>query len=127
DASITHIRFVPYDSTRFLSIGLDNIRFWRIKNGNDLKSMSISVDDIDQLEYTDLQFEHLSNNKLNELIVYISSKSGHILELLYDERRIIKIHRLLPIKRSNGSTDKITMANGPPIGLCAFTCTSNFS
>ncbi|CAF3669977.1 unnamed protein product [Rotaria sp. Silwood1] len=127
DASITHIRFVPYDSTRFLSIGSDNIRFWRIKNGNDLKSMSISVDDIDQLEYTDIQFEHLSNNKLNELIVYISSKSGHILELLYDERRVIKIHRLLPIKRSNGSTDKITMANGPSIGICAFTCTSNFS
>ncbi|CAF3845969.1 unnamed protein product [Rotaria magnacalcarata] len=127
DASISHIRFVPYDSTRFLSIGSDNIRFWRIKNGNDLKSMSISVDDIEQLEYTDLQFEHLSNNKLNELVVYVSSKSGHIIELLYDERRVVKIHRLLPVKRSNGSTDKITMANGPSIGICAFTCTSNFS
>jgi WD40 repeat protein len=126
DASITHIRFVPYDSTRFVSIGLDNIRFWRIKNGNDIKSMSISVDDIEHLEYTDLQFEHLSNNKLNELIVYISSKSGHILELLYDERRVMKIHRLLPTKRSNGSTDKITMASGPSIGICAFTCTNNF-
>ncbi len=126
DASITHIRFVPYDSTRFLSIGLDNIRFWRIKNGNDLKSMSISVDDIQQLEYTDFQFEHISNTKLNELIVYISSKSGHILELLYDERRVIKIHRLLPMKHSNGSTEKITMANGPTIGICAFTCTNNF-
>ena len=97
-------------STRFISIGLDNIRFWRIKNENDLKSMNISINDINQLEYTDLQFEYLSNNKLNELIVYISTKSGHILELLYDERRVIKIHRLLPIKHSNGSTDKITMA-----------------
>jgi WD40 repeat protein len=84
------------------------------------------VDDIHQLEYTDLQFEHISNNKLNELIVYISSKSGHILELLYDERRVIKIHRLLPTKHSNGSTEKITMANGPSIGICAFTCTNNF-
>ncbi|CAF3383827.1 unnamed protein product [Rotaria sp. Silwood1] len=43
DASIIHIRFVPYDLTRFISIDLDNIRFWRIKNGNDLKSMSISI------------------------------------------------------------------------------------
>ncbi|CAF3644159.1 unnamed protein product [Adineta steineri] len=126
DASITHIRFVPYDSTRFVSIGLDNIRFWRIKNGNDLKSMSISVDDINQLEYTDLQFEHISNNKLNELIVFISSKSGHIIELLYDERRVTKIHRLLPKKHSNGSTEKITMANGPSIGICAFACTNTF-
>jgi WD40 repeat protein len=126
DATITHIRFVPYDSTRFLSISFDNIRFWRIKNGNDLKSMSISVDDIQQLEYTDFKFEHISNTKLNELIVYISSKSGHILELLYDERRVIKIHRLLPTKHSNGSTEKITMANGPSIGICAFTCTNNF-
>jgi WD40 repeat protein len=126
DASITHIRFVPYDSTRFISIGLDNIRFWRIKNGNDLKSMSISVDDINQLEYTDLQFEHISNNKLNELIVYISSKSGHIIELLYDERRVTKIHRLLPTKYSNDLKEKITMTNGPSIGICALTCTNNF-
>lgn len=88
--------------------------------------MSISIDDIQQLEYTDLQFEHISTNKLNELIVYISSKSGHILELLYDERRVIKIHRLLPTKHSNGSTEKITMANGPSIGVCALTCTNQF-
>lgn len=126
DASISHLRFVPYDSTRFLSIGSDNIRFWRMKNGNDLKSMSISVDDVDQLEYTDLQFEHFSTNKLNELVVYISSKSGHVLEILYDERRVIKIHRLLPSKRPPGSTEKITMATGPSIGICAFACTSNF-
>ncbi|CAF1117231.1 unnamed protein product [Rotaria magnacalcarata] len=46
DASITHIRCVPYDSTRFISIGSDNIRFWRINNENDLKSMSISIDRI---------------------------------------------------------------------------------
>lgn len=88
--------------------------------------MSISVDDIHSLEYTDLQFEHISTSRLNELIVYISSKTGHILELLYDERRIIKIHRLLPTKHSNGSTDKITMSNGPSIGICALTCTNNF-
>lgn len=126
DSSISRIRFVPYDSTRFMSIGSDNIRFWRLKNGNDLKSMSISVDDIHQLDYTDLQFEHFSSSKLNELVVFISSKSGHIIEILYDERRVIKIHRLLPNKRPSGSADKITMANGPSIGISALTCTSQF-
>jgi WD40 repeat protein len=39
---------------------------------------------------------------------------------------VTKIHRLLPTKHSIGSTDKITMANGPSIGICALTCTSNF-
>jgi WD40 repeat protein len=97
-----------------------------MKNANDLKSMNISVDNMNQLEYTDLQFEHISNNKLNELLVYISSKSGHILEILYDERRVSKIHRLLPTKHSNGLTDKVTMSNGPSIGICALTCTNNF-
>ncbi|CAF0756991.1 unnamed protein product [Adineta ricciae] len=126
DVMITHVRFVPYDSSRFVSIGSDNIRFWRLKNGNDLKSMSISVDDLDHLEYTDLQFEHLTTSKLNELLVYISSKSGHVLELLYDERRVTKIHRLLPKKHSDGSTEKITMSDGPSIGICAFACTNNF-
>ena len=126
DTSISHLRFVPYDSTRFLSIGSDNIRFWRMKNGNDLKSMGISVDDIDQLEYTDLQFEHFSTSKSNELVVYVSSKSGHVIEILYDERRVIKIHRLLPNRRPPGSSDKITMANGPSIGVCALASTNNF-
>ncbi|CAF3235842.1 unnamed protein product [Rotaria sp. Silwood2] len=37
-----------------------------------------------------------------------------------------KIHRLLPAKHSNGSTDKITMANGPSIGICTLKCTNNF-
>ena len=79
--------------------------------------MSISVDDIQQLEYTDIEYEYqTSKTKSNELIVYISSKSGHIVELLYDERRVIKIHRLLPTKNSNEST----------IGILTLTCTNNF-
>ncbi|CAF3383838.1 unnamed protein product [Rotaria sp. Silwood1] len=37
-----------------------------------------------------------------------------------------KIHHLLPAKHSNGSTDKITMANEPSIGICTLTYTNNF-
>jgi WD40 repeat protein len=92
--SITHLRFVPYDITKFLSIGTDNIHFWRIKNENDLQSISLSENPNDLFEYTDLQFDYLSKNKSNELIVYISTKTGQILEILYDERRVIQIHYL---------------------------------
>ncbi len=118
DVSITHIRFVPYDTTKFLSIGLDNIHFWQIKNGNDLKSISISESDIKQFEYTDLQFEHLSKNKLNELIVYITTKSGYILEFLYDEKRLIKIHYL---------SDKISInKEESSFSISTLTCTNHF-
>jgi WD40 repeat protein len=117
DASITHIRFVPYDITKFLSIGLDNILFWRIKNEKDLQSINISINDLDHLEYTNLQFEYLSKNKLNELIVYITTKTGHILELLYDERRIIKIYYL---------SDKITINKESSFNISTLTCTNHF-
>ncbi|CAF3407992.1 unnamed protein product [Rotaria sp. Silwood1] len=117
NVSITHIRFVPYNTTKFISIGLDNIRLWHIRNENDLKSINILANDIDHLEYIDLQFQHLSNNKLNESIIYIATKSGHILELLYDEKRIIKVNHL---------SDKIIMNKELSFSISALTCTDNF-
>ncbi|CAF3688347.1 unnamed protein product [Rotaria sordida] len=117
NVSITHIRFIPYDTTKFISIGLDNIHIWHIRNENNLKSINIIVNDINHLEYTDLQFQHLSNNKLNESIIYIATKSGHILELLYNEKRIIKIHNLF---------DKINMNQRLSFSISALICTNNF-
>ncbi len=117
DASITHLRFVPYDITKFLSIGGDNIRFWRIKNENDLQSTSLSENDLNQFEYTDFQFESFSKNKLNELIVYITTKTGQILEILYDEKRIIRIHHL---------SDKITIHKESTFTISTLACTNNF-
>ncbi len=113
NVSIIHIRFVPYDTTNFISIGSDNIHFWRITNANDLKSINISVHDLEHLEYTDLQFDNLSNNKFNELIVYIATTTGHILEILYDEKRVIRIHYL---------SDKLPMN----ISISTLVCRKNF-
>lgn len=94
NVSISHIRFVPNDTTRFLSIGVDNIRFWRLKNGNDLQSISLSDNHFDPLEYTDFEFDYSSKNQSSELIVYITARTGQIFEILYDERRVIRIHQL---------------------------------
>ncbi|CAF2044469.1 unnamed protein product [Rotaria magnacalcarata] len=117
NVSITHIRFIPYDTTKFVSIGLDKICLWRIRNGNDLKSINILTNDTDRFEYTDLQFQQLSNHKLNEVIAYVATKTGQILELLYDERRVIRIHHL---------SDKVTMSKGSAFSISALTCTNNF-
>ena len=94
NVSISHIRFVPNDTTRFLSIGIDNVRFWCLKNGNDLQSMSLSDNHFDPLEYTDVEFEYSSKYQSSELIVYITARTGQILEILYDERRVIRLHQL---------------------------------
>lgn len=114
---ITHIRFIPYDSNKFISIGLDNICLWNIRNGNDLKYSNIQVNDKEQFEYTDLQFQYLSNYKLNELIVFIATKSGQILELSYDEKRIIRVHYL---------SDRVTINKGSSFSISALTCTNNY-
>ncbi|CAF0801503.1 unnamed protein product [Didymodactylos carnosus] len=129
DSTIERIKFVPYDSSKFVTCGRDNIKFWRLKNSVELKSMSISVDDIQHLEYTDIRFEYITKTNLNqnnELLLYISSKSGHVLELSYNEKRVLRIHRLLLLKRPTGSSDKMTLANAPSIGVNALTVTSNF-
>jgi WD40 repeat protein len=72
---------------------------------------------MDHFEYTDLQFEYLSNNKFNELIVYIATKSGYILELLYNERRVIRIHHLF---------EKVAINKGLSFSISALVCTNNF-
>ncbi|CAF0722865.1 unnamed protein product [Didymodactylos carnosus] len=96
---------------------------------NLIRSIEESVDNIQHLEYTDIQFEYASatNSKHNnELLLYVSSKSGHVLELSYNEKRVLRIHRLLPLKRPTASSDKIILANAPSIGVNALTVTSNF-
>ena len=117
NVSITHVRFVPYDTTKFISIGPNNIHLWHMKNENDLKSINISTNEIDYLEYTDLQFQHMSNNKLNKMIVYIATKSGYVLEFFYDERRIIEIHRL---------SDKLITKKELTLPISTLMCTDNF-
>ncbi|CAF1001384.1 unnamed protein product [Adineta steineri] len=117
DASITHIRFVPNNLMNFISIGYDNIRFWHITNENDLKSINIFVNNHDHFEYTDLQFDNLCHNKINELIVYIATKTGHILELLYEEKRVITIHYL---------SDKLKTNKESLFSISKLVCTDNF-
>ena len=115
DASITHIRFAPNDVTNCISIGLDNIRCWSVTNDNDFKSIKIPISHDEHFEYTDLQFDNFTNNQVNEVIVYIATKSGHVLELLYDERRVIRVHslsdQLSAKKRSTFTISKLVCTN----------------
>lgn len=45
DTPITRILFLPYDSTRLVSCGRDNVRFWRLKASENSSSSSNNVDD----------------------------------------------------------------------------------
>ncbi|CAF0733971.1 unnamed protein product [Adineta ricciae] len=117
DVSITHVRFLPNHSTSFISIGFDNIRFWSITNENDFKSVNIPMNNHGHFEYTDLQFDYFTNSQMNEIIVYIATKSGHILEILYDEKRVIRIHSLV---------DRLAMNKGSTFSITKLTCTNQF-
>ncbi|UJR26857.1 hypothetical protein I4U23_008168 [Adineta vaga] len=117
DISISHIRFLPNSTTNFISVGLNNIRFWNITNENDFKSINIPVNHNDYFEYSDLQFDNFTNSQMNEIIVYITTKSGQILEILYDEKRIIRMHSL---------SDKLTMNKESTFTISKLTCTNQF-
>ena len=90
--SITHVRLVPTDARTFVSIGLDNIHLWSLTDRHALKSTSISTTKIDRPQYTDLQLIPSSKTTRNGSLVYVATKTGHILSVCCHERRVIRIH-----------------------------------
>ena len=115
--SITHLQFLSYETMNFISMGHDNVQFWVIRHGKELKSRQEILFHNHSIQYTDLQFEHLSNYKINEANVFFSTDSGDIIEYSVNERRIFSQYDL---------NKNINRSNGTMIDVSAFACTDRF-
>lgn len=91
---IRRIRFVPYEDSRMVSCGKDNIRFWRVNKGL-LRDVSVdtSADDRNDLvrqNFLDLSFEKafLGTNTPDGHRLYVSTQSGAVYDISYKKRII---------------------------------------
>ncbi|CAL1536659.1 unnamed protein product [Lymnaea stagnalis] len=111
DVDITRIIIAPFDDTRMVSCGRDNVRMWRIKEGA-LRSAPVNLGEYHSMEFTDICFEfcsHMDSQPENHL-VYACTKSGHIFEMDYNKLTIHHVRRLLPLQSKPGKGTKIKNA-----------------
>ncbi|KAK7003519.1 WD repeat-containing protein 90 [Biomphalaria glabrata] len=108
DVDIARIIFAPFDETRLVSCGKDNVRVWRVKEGV-LRSAPVNLGEYHSMEFTDICFELYSHNihpSVNQL-VYACTKSGHIFEIDYSKLAIHHVRRLLPLHKRPGKSTKL--------------------
>ncbi len=108
DIHINRILFVHFDSTRLISCGRDNVRFWRLKNDT-LRSCAANItpylnalNQNNTLEFTDICMNSRANN--NENLVYSCTNAGQIFVFNMARMEIETVRVLEPIvaQKSHG-------------------------
>jgi WD40 repeat protein len=119
DVHINKVLFLPYDSTRLITCGKDNVRFWRLKDDT-LRSHSVNLSSYTQalnsvssankdignvnngvlaktyLEFTDLSMNSRLNSN-NENLVYACTRTGQIFEFNTYRMEIENVRVLEPV------------------------------
>uniref|UniRef100_A0A672TSY4 WD repeat domain 90 n=1 Tax=Strigops habroptila TaxID=2489341 RepID=A0A672TSY4_STRHB len=97
DVDIQALKITSFDDTRMVSCGWDNIRLWRVRSGV-LRSCPVDLGEYHSLEFTGLAFQegHAAEAGIFLLYSFVCSKSGHILEVDYENVSVRSARRLLP-------------------------------
>ncbi|XP_025111591.1 WD repeat-containing protein 90-like isoform X3 [Pomacea canaliculata] len=97
DVDVSKITISPFDETRMVSCGRDNIRLWRVKDGT-LRSAPISLGDHHSMDFTDVCFDTgvQANQNPERRLIYACCRSGHVFEIDYQKMAVLHVRRLLP-------------------------------
>ncbi|XP_064594375.1 WD repeat-containing protein 90-like isoform X2 [Liolophura sinensis] len=97
DVDIQCMKIAPFDETRLVSCGRDNVRLWRVKDGC-LRSGPVHLAEYHNMEFTDVCFEAGYNARKDpaDRLVYACSRTGYIVEIDYQKLSIRHVRRLLP-------------------------------
>ncbi|XP_058250376.1 WD repeat-containing protein 90 isoform X2 [Hemibagrus wyckioides] len=128
DVDIHTMKTTFFDDTRMVSCGMGNVRLWRVR-GSSLRSCPVNLGQYHSLEFTDLAFEqgHAPGRQPDERTLFVSSRSGHILEIDYVSVTILNIRRLLPSQQSHAHCrEKQTFSTGPGIAVNSISVCSAF-
>ncbi|XP_052451971.1 WD repeat-containing protein 90 isoform X2 [Carassius gibelio] len=128
DVDIQTMRIAFFDETRMVSCGLGNIRLWRVRGGS-LRSCPVNLGQYHNLEFTDLAFEqgHTQDRPVDERTLFVSSRSGHILEIDYVAVAIKNIRRLLPAQETHAhQREKQTFSTGAGIAVNSISVCDEF-
>ncbi|KAL2078258.1 hypothetical protein ACEWY4_025943 [Coilia grayii] len=118
DVDIRALQITCCDDMRMVSCGVGNVRLWRLRGGS-LRSCPLNLDQFHSLEFTDLALLHSHTADADqEHTLFVSSKSGHILEVDYAAVAIKNVRRLLPTQPSHAQRrEKQTFNTGPGIAV----------
>ncbi|KFQ55786.1 WD repeat-containing protein 90, partial [Nestor notabilis] len=96
DVDIQALKITSFDDTRMVSCGWDNIRLWRVRSGA-LRSCPVDLGEYHSLEFTGLAFqeEHAAEREREDHTFFVCSKSGHILEVDYENVSVRSVRRVL--------------------------------
>eukprot|EP00731_Ephydatia_muelleri_P028595 Em0020g239a len=96
EVGIERLRISPFDDSRMVSCGWDNVRLWRIKDGS-LRSCPVNLEGHHQLHFTDAAFEPGCHSEadLSVKSVYVSTRSGHLLEVCCKTIAVKRVWHLL--------------------------------
>nr|XP_033770291.1 WD repeat-containing protein 90 isoform X1 [Geotrypetes seraphini] len=128
DVDIQAMKIAFFDDTRMVSCGRDNIRLWRVRSGV-LRSCPVNLGEYHALEFTDLAFEegYSPDREPQDRMLYVCSKSGHILEIDYKKVSIRNVRRLLPSQRQHAQRrEKQTFNSGPGIAINSISISATF-
>ncbi|KAK0151285.1 WD repeat-containing protein 90 [Merluccius polli] len=128
DVDVRTMKVAHFDDTRMVSCGRDNIRLWRMRGGA-LRSCPVDLEGYRSLDFTDVAFEqgHPDDPEPQDRTLYVSSLSGHILEIDYGQVLIKNVRRLLPSQPVHGPRrEKWTFNTGPGIAINSISFTSSF-
>lgn len=128
DVDIQTMKIAFFNDTRMVSCGAGNVRLWRVR-GRSLRSCPVNLGQYHSLEFTDLDFEQgcAPGREPDERTLFVSSRSGHILEIDYVSVTIRNIRRLLPSQQSHTHCrEKQTFSTGPGIAVNSISVCSAF-
>ncbi|KAM6114117.1 WD repeat-containing protein 90 [Pterocles gutturalis] len=128
DVDIQALKIAFFDDTRMVSCGRDNVRLWRVRSGA-LRSCPVNLGEYHSLEFTDLAFEqgHAAERQPEDRTLFVCSRSGHVLEVDYENVCMRSVRRLLPTRpRGGGQQDRAGGGTGPGIAINSISISSTF-
>lgn len=123
DVNINRLMFVHYDSSRLVTCGKDNFRFWRLKNDT-LRSCAINLSPYltNDLEFTDLSMN--SRPGSNENLIYSCTTSGQIFVFNVAKMEIEKVKIIESLVKKSGILNK--QKNSPSLKLNSISISDDF-
>ncbi|XP_034049136.1 WD repeat-containing protein 90 [Thalassophryne amazonica] len=96
DVDIHTMKVTYFDDTRMASCGHGNVRLWQIHSGV-IQSTPVDLGAHGSLDFTDVAFKegNSSNQNVDDRTLYVSSRSGCMLEIDYGRAVLKNIRRLL--------------------------------
>ncbi|KAM7038912.1 WD repeat-containing protein 90 isoform 2-T2 [Acridotheres tristis] len=127
DVDIQAMKIAFFDDTRMVSCGRDNIRLWRVRSGA-LRSCPVTLGEYHSLDFTDLAFQEGPGpeQEPENRVLFVCSRSGHVLEVDYKNVCVRSARRLLPAQPRGDGEEQAGSSSGPGIAINSISMSLTF-